>query len=121
MQRKQLNVRVRSKVERHHEAMPCYAIFPVRALVGWALESTTIVELRINAHEPIRCSLKRWDHARWFVNLPKRVLVRHKLAIEDPLDLDLQLAEMHIPEELMAVISSDVLAKRCRERLSASR
>ncbi|MBK6628183.1 MAG: YdeI/OmpD-associated family protein [Flavobacteriales bacterium] len=114
-------IRVRSEVLRHRPDLPCHAVIPASAISGWCINGTTIVEVQIDRHGPFRRSLKRWDQDRWFLDLPKTILVQTGLKEGSLITLILRSADTSEPAELRSRLRSDAVARVCWNRLSQAR
>lgn len=114
-------IRVNAKVERHDPGLPCFVVITSDALRSWRLEGTLVVHVRYNGSKPYRRTLKRWDEERWFIDLPKRHMMRERLVEGSEVPLELERAEAGLPMELIDHMSKNATARDCWERLAPAR
>ncbi len=113
-------VSVRAVVARHDDSMPRYLAIPERAIRGWRLSSTTMVEGTINGIDIARRSLKRWDSERWFMDLPERLCQTVGIETGDQVEVVIQVAPTELPAELEETLAESSDARSCWEAMSAS-
>ncbi len=113
-------IRIEAVVERHHARMPRYVVVPSSAIAQWRLEGTTIVEGTFRGIPLGRCSLKRWDEKRWYVELRADWCRRTGISTGDRAHLVLEVASTELPDELVKVLSESEAARNCWNRMTAN-
>lgn len=76
------------------------------------LRATTTVLLKLNGCDAGRKSLKRWDAARWFVDIAETVCRGAGVDTGDRARLELEIATEELPVELAALLTGDAGARR---------
>lgn len=107
-------------IQRKQEQLPAYVEIPVSTIAAWTLTETTTVLAAVGNSPPARRSLKRWDDARWFIDLPRTLLDAADLSVGDRTTVSLTLAPTDLPEELQEILASNPKAATRWERMSAS-
>ena len=98
-------VRVRGRVERKDPRLPRYVVVPAEKIEAWTLTVTTTVTGTLNGVDMGRRSLKPWDAARWFMDLPQTLCAAAGVETGDAAELLLERASEDLPEELAAAIA----------------
>lgn len=98
-------------IERKHLQTPAYAVIPAAQLASWKLTATTTVDCSLDGHPLGRRSLKKWDDARWFVELRQDLLDAAGKAVGDRATLALSPVSAELPAELQALIEKDAKAR----------
>jgi hypothetical protein len=100
------------RIERKHAEMPAFVIVPAAKLAKWKLTATTTVEGTLDGVALGRRSLKRWDHERWFIELPRESLDALGKSPGDRATLVINRAPTEIPAELQRLIDADAEARK---------
>lgn len=108
-------------VERKHQTLPRYVVVPAEHVAAWQVTQTTMVEGRLNSQPLGRRALKRWDAARWFLELPDRGCKRWGVDVGARVVLELTLASTALPDELAELLASELAAQAAWSALGASR
>lgn len=98
-------------IEQKQRATPAFVVVPAAKVARWKLTGTTTVEASLDGTPLGRRSLKRWDAARWFVELPRTTLAALGKGPGDRATLVLALARPELPAELAALIAGDAAAR----------
>lgn len=114
-------VQLTAVVERKQATLPRYVVVPAPQVAAWQVTQTTMVEARLNGQPLGRRALKRWDAARWFLELPDRSCKRWGLDVGDRVVLELTLASTTLPDELADLLATEPAAQAAWTALSASR
>lgn len=99
--------------------LPRFVVVPSECVKPWELPATTTVEGTINGSDLGRRSLKYWDEARWFIELPEPVCRRAGVDTGDRVELGLRLASTELPQELNTLIEENARARIAWQALSA--
>src|SRR5690242_12200882 len=113
-------ITVTAVIERKAEypRLPRFIVIPSELVAQWKLAGTTTVEGAINGSELGRRSLKCWDAARWFLELPESVCKRAGVDTGDRVELCIRLASEDFPQELRALIEQNAKARKAWQSLS---
>lgn len=111
-------VNLSCQIERKDQRLPRFLVVPARLLDEWELESTTIVEATINGTAIGRRSLKRWDDARWFVDLAQPMCELAGVDTGDRVKLSLRLASDELPAELGTLLARNRRARAAWAKLT---
>lgn len=114
------SVRIKSAVERKHPRLPRFLVIPSKAIARWRLNATTVVEMTINGVEAGRRTLKKWDDARWFIDVPEPVCRKAGIDIGDTVVVSLRLASTELPDELARLLATSPAAKAVWQGLTPS-
>jgi len=109
-----------ARIERKSAELPAYVIVPAAKIAAWGIEATTTVEGSLGGVELGRRSLKRWDDARWFIELRRETLEALGKAAGESAKLVIRRASNELPAELRELIDTDVLARASWKARSAA-
>jgi hypothetical protein len=98
-------------IEQKAAALPAYVVVPAAKVARWKLEATTTIEGTLDGVALGRRSLKRWDEARWFVELTKGILAEVGKRVGDRAKLRMSVASAELPAELVRLIERDAAAR----------
>ncbi len=98
-------------IERKQEDLPAFVVVPASRVARWKLTATTTVEGTLAGVALGRRSLKRWDDARWFIELRREVLEACGKAPGDRALLVISPATTALPAELARLIETDAHAR----------
>ena len=112
-------IRFRTELQRKDPGLPVFIRVPGAVVAPWQLSDWKSVEGSLNGHDFGRRTIKDWgkDSGDWFVEFLKPYLERTNLKPGDPVDVELRLADMTMPEEMAARMSSDQDFARAYEAL----
>src|SRR5690606_12925899 len=112
-------VRFRTELQRKHADLPVFIRIPGAVVAPWRLTGWKTVEGSLNGHAFGRRTIKDWgkDGADWFVELLKPYLEGASLKPGDPVEVELRLADMTMPPEMAARMTSDPHFARAYEEL----
>ena len=111
-------VTIEALVERKQAKLPAFLVLPAARLAKWKLAGTTTIEGTLDGVPLGRRSLKRWDEARWFIELPQPVLDEAGKSTGDRVTLVLSIASTALPAELQALIDTVPAARTCWDGLT---
>lgn len=114
-------ITITAVIERKAEypKLPRFLVIPSEVIAPWKLTGTTTIEGTINGSELGRRSLKYWDAARWFIELPEPVCKRAGVDTGDRVELRIRIASEELPAELNELITNNAHAKKAWQSLSA--
>lgn len=121
MARETQRLELTTEVRRKHQDLPAYLVVPADRLEPWELEGTTTVRVVVDGHDAGRRSLKRWDDARWFVDLTAAFMGKAGLAVGDRVELELRRASTELPAELRSLLEESAAARRTWEAMTDAR
>lgn len=108
------------EIERKRPRLPRFVVIPSETVAAWRLAGTTVVTGTLNDLEFGRHTIKRWDNARWFMELPDPLCRRAGVDTGSQVRLVLRLATAELPQELSDLLAGDVAAKAAWLALSRS-
>lgn len=114
-------IRITAQIERKSDDLPVYVVIEPAVLAAWDVTATLIVEGLINSTPLGRRSLKPWRKQGWFIELPKAVCAKARVAVGDTVQLQLRKASTENPIELQHLLDSDLAARQRWLQLTASR
>jgi hypothetical protein len=102
-------IRFRTELQRKHPDLPVFIRVPGAAVAAWGLSEWRTVEGTLDGHDFGRRTIKDWgkDSPDWFVELLKPFLETSGLKPGDTVDVELRLADMTMPPEMAARMTSD--------------
>jgi Family of unknown function (DUF5990)/Bacteriocin-protection, YdeI or OmpD-Associated/Domain of unknown function (DUF1905) len=106
---------LQASIERKHSKLPAFVVLPAERLAKWKLAGTTTIEGTLDGVPLGRRSLKRWDEARWFLELPQPLLDAVGKSEGDRVALVLSIASTALPAELAALIDTVPAARESWE------
>lgn len=110
------------RIERKSADLPAYVTVPAARVAAWGIETTTTVEGSLGGVPLGRRSLKRWDSARWFIELPRAALAALGKSTDERATLVIRKASDELPAELSALLAEDAPARaRWEARSDAQR
>lgn len=105
-------IKVTSKVIRHHPQFSSLVTIPLDVIAPWKLENTTVIEGTINGVDLGRRGLKRWDDRNcWWIDLPEPLCRKAKLETGTTVELIIRLASEDLPAELKNLLTQSPRAK----------
>jgi len=104
-------VKVQVVLERKHPSTPIFVIVPAGKVKAWKLAATTTVEGTLDGHPLGRRSLKRWDDARWFVELRRELVAALGKQPGERATLVIAPASDELPPELLALLEREPAAR----------
>ena len=112
-------IRFRTELQRKDPGLPVFIRVPGAVVAPWKLTDWKSVEGSLNGHEFGRRTIKDWgkDSTDWFVEFLKPYLERANLKPGDPVDVEVRLADMAMPEEIAARMTSDAEFAKAYEAL----
>lgn len=112
-------LRFRTELQRKHPDLPVFIRVPGEVVAPWQLSEWRTVEGSLNGHDFGRRAIKDWgkDSPDWFVEMVKPFLAATGLKPGDAVDVELRLADMTMPPELAAKMTSDAEFARAYEAL----
>ncbi len=113
-------IKFTATIERKHPKLPRFIVVPSEAVASWKLHQTTTVEGAVNGLRLGRRSLKKWDDARWFIELTEPICNRAGIDTGDRVLLSLQIASDKLPEELAKLLANSSRAKKAWTSLTPS-
>lgn len=108
-------------IARKQADLPRFVVIPSAALEPWSLAGTTVVEVVLDDVPVARRTIKRWDAARWFLNITQQDCARTGLEVGDPVAITLRRAGEALPVELERLLQTDAAAERAWHQLTPSR
>jgi hypothetical protein len=108
-------------IERKLASLPGYVVVPAVALAPWKLAGTTTVEGTLDGVPLGRRSLKRWDEARWFLELKREHLAATGKSPGARATLVIHVASSALPSELQALLERDAAARKRWQALTEAR
>jgi len=102
-------------IEQKTAEMTPYVVVPAAKVARWKLAVTVTIEVALGGVAMGRRSLKRWDDARWFVELPRRILSKAGLGPGDRVELRMTPVSGQLPDELVRLIEDSAAARACWE------
>jgi outer membrane usher protein FimD/PapC len=106
-------------VERKDARLPRFVIIPTKAIREWSLTETTTVDVTINGEPAGRRSLKQWDDARWFIDVPETICKRIGIDTGSRIRVAMAIADTTLPAELQTLIDSEPRARKSWLALTA--
>jgi hypothetical protein len=102
-------IRFPTELRRKHPDLPVFIRIPGALVAPWQLTDWRTVEGSLNGHDFGRRTIKDWgkDSSDWFVEFLKPYLEKAKLKPGDPVEVELRLADMTMPQEMAARMKSD--------------
>lgn len=101
-------LRFRTELQRKHPDLPVFIRIPGAVVAPWKLTEWKTVEGSLNGHDFGRRAIKDWSPGPdRFVELLKPYLMAANLKPGDPVDVELRLADMTMPEEMAERMASD--------------
>lgn len=88
-------------LERKQAALPAFVVVPASEIERWKLEGTTTVDAVLGGVALGRRSLKRWDEARWFLELRNEHLAEVAKPIGTRMTLVIAPASEELPDEIV--------------------
>ncbi len=114
-------IEVIATVERKDASLPRFVVVPNYVIADWVMTGTTTVDGTV-ANTPLgRRSLKRWDEARWFIDLPEPLCQRAEIDTGATVRLTLRRASTALPATLEALLADDAGARDAWSRLTPAR
>ena len=111
-------IRFRTQLRQYPGMGPWFRV-PAQFIRAWGLTATTTVEGTINGHPLGRRSLKdsgpKTDD--WYMGMPREVALALDAKGGDEVEIELRLADMTMPEEMVARMESDPDFARAYEAL----
>ena len=111
---------LRCVIERKDPRLPRFAVIPASALESWQLAETTTVDAAMNGIDIGRRSLKRWDDARWWLDIPDTACKAAGVDTGACVTLRIAIADASLPAELQQLIDTDPSAKANWLRLTSA-
>jgi len=99
-------VTIEETIQRKQSDLPAFVVLPAAKLARWKLSGTTTIEGTLDGVPLGRRSLKRWDEARWFIELPQPVLDKAETSTGQVVTLVLSIASTALPPELQALLDT---------------
>lgn len=103
-------IELTATIERKLQKLPRYVVVPTHALAAWRIHQTTTIRGTINGFDLGRRSLKKWDHDRWFIDLPEPICRRASVDVGQLVYLHIMVASEKLPDELHELISHNTKA-----------
>jgi len=112
-------LRFRTELQRKHPDLPVFIRIPGAVVAPWQLTEWVTVEGSLNGHNFGRRTIKDWGKGSpdWFVEFVKPFLDASGLKPGDPVDVELRLADMTVPDEIQARMDADAEFARAYEGL----
>jgi antitoxin component of MazEF toxin-antitoxin module len=120
MSRRPATIELRTRVQRKQTDLCPFVEVPQAMLDAWSLDGTTVIEGHLDDTPLGRRTIKRWDDARWFIELPKALLQRAGVAVGQSVRLRIESADMSLPVELARLLAADRSAAAAWQALSAA-
>lgn len=113
-------IEIRARIEQKQRDLPRYVVIPAAVVRGWRVDGTTTVTGAINGTALGRRSLKRWDEARWFVELTATLCRAAGVDVGDTVAVALERADATLPAELSDLLARDTAAAQRWRAMTAS-
>ena len=111
-------LRFRTELQRKDPGLPVFIRIPGDVVAPWQLSEWRSVEGSLNGHDFGRRTIKDWEPGPdWFVEFLKPWLEAANLNPGDIVDVELRLADMTMPPEMAARMTSDEGFARAYEAL----
>lgn len=112
-------LRFRTELQRKDPNLPVFIRIPGAVAPPWKLTEWKTVEGSLNGHDFGRRTIKDWGKgsADWFVEFLKPFLETAGLKPGDAVDVELRLADMTMPPEMVKRMQSDAEFARAYEAL----
>ena len=108
----------RTELQRKHPDLPVFIRIPGQVVAPWTLTEWKTVEGTLDGHDFGRRAIKDWSPGPdWFVEFLKPYLDAAGLEPGDPVDAELRLADMTMPDEMAERMASDADFARAYEAL----
>jgi len=100
-------------LQRKDPRLPVYVVIPNRHVQSWNLYGTTVIEGTANGFPIGRRTIKAWGKGTddWFVEFTASFCKTANLHVGDIVSLDVEVADMSVPQELQDIL----LKSKCLE------
>ncbi len=112
-------IEIKVPIERVEPTLPRYVVVPSKIIAAWELQRTTEVDIEVNGKPGGRRRLRRWDEARWYVQLPEPVCEELGVDTGRVVTIAVRLAVHDLPGELLLVIAEHPDAQARWDNLTA--
>ncbi len=113
-------IELEALVERKDPRLPRYVVVPADFVTALDITTTTVVEGTLNGGDLGRRTLKRWDDARWFLDLPQGLCKERGIDAGSQIQLVLKVAAELMAPELRELLESNPEARRVWSALTVN-